>query len=417
MAAAYYLINSFQCPNWVDEFCVLLSGTEFKIFYATFRQTIADLGKRRMSPENRKAGIAYAEFRKLTGLSNSTIARDLKALVSYCVIVPIPGAISAKTGQEYRVNVVFESNQPRGQAAQYHLSNRLMDCEGLRQRKEAALEKNRQKTAKARKNKAARRNAHQDVEAASESGRPKPVNTLELSPARQRNASTPLPPSVPQRDFSPPPSVLQRDLKREKKRGETLSCNPHHTPLDPATGMQPKLSACVSEQCTIFDYLEQKLRKDTRVRAHPPIQPYPVIFEAVMTLRQISVWQLRQLITGILADTCIENPIGALRSPDTFRMEQYLLAAKDPAPVTTIRQGDVWQQALAMLEQRINRPSFNTWLRPTRLLGITGRTVQIGVPDEVFPYWLGEYYQYVITEALTETLGYEPTVTFTVTKV
>jgi hypothetical protein len=173
----------------------------------------------------------------------------------------------------------------------------------------------------------------------------------------------------------------------------------------------------VSEQQTIFDYLEEKLRKDTRVRAHPPLQPYPVIFEEVMTLRQISVWQLRQLITGILADTRIENPIGALRSPDVFRTEQYLLAEEDRDPVTAIRQGDVWQQALAVLEQRVNRPSFNTWLRPTRLLGISGHTVQIGVPDEVFPYWLGEYYQQIITEVLAEKLGYEPTVTFKVTNV
>ncbi len=75
----------------------------------------------------------------------------------------------------------------------------------------------------------------------------------------------------------------------------------------------------------------------------------------------------------------------------------------------------VWESVLAKLEKQVNRPSFNTWLRPTHCVSVDQQMVCIGVPDEVFVYWLGEYYVYVITETLTEILGFQPAISFVVT--
>lgn len=403
---SYYLINSFQCPNFTDEFCYLLSGSEFKLFYITFRKTIADLNKRNLKPEDRKAGIAYSEFRKLTGLSKSTIAKDLKVLVEYKVILPLPGPISRKTGQEYRLNVVVETNRQRGKATQIHLSHRLMNMEGLRQRKAGKLEKNRQKTTNARKNRTTKRSAE------SESYR-SVKQTANASYRSVKQTDSESYQSVKQTAYR---SVKQTDHNQCINQGVNAIIHPHHTPLDPLTGTQQKPDVVVSEQQTIFQYLERKLKEDRRVQENPPIQSYDTIFTDVMTLRKITVWELQQLITGILADNRIENPIGALRSPDTFRTEKYLFIEKEEEkiPVSGVRQGDVWQRALRTLEQKINRPSFDTWLRPTHLFSMTDHTVHIGVPDQVYTYWLSEHYENVIKDVLSEELGFQPEIVFVV---
>ncbi len=67
----------------------------------------------------------------------------------------------------------------------------------------------------------------------------------------------------------------------------------------------------------------------------------------------------------------------------------------------------MWGEVLAKLEKRINRPSFNTWIRPTQMLSMNQEKVNIGVPDDVFVYWLGEHYVNVIIDTLTETLGFQ----------
>lgn len=77
-------------------------------------------------------------------------------------------------------------------------------------------------------------------------------------------------------------------------------------------------------------------------------------------------------------------------------------------------QEKLWSDVLAKLEKRINRPSFNTWIRPTRCLSIVQPQVQIGVPDDVFVYWLGEHYVNVITDILVERLGFQPEISFVV---
>lgn len=77
-------------------------------------------------------------------------------------------------------------------------------------------------------------------------------------------------------------------------------------------------------------------------------------------------------------------------------------------------QKNLWGKVLTKLEKQINRPSFNTWLRPTSFVSMDQKNVHIGVPNEVFIYWLGEHYVSVIGNALTEVLGFEPDISFVV---
>ena len=77
-------------------------------------------------------------------------------------------------------------------------------------------------------------------------------------------------------------------------------------------------------------------------------------------------------------------------------------------------RNDLWGKVLSTLEKRINRPSFNTWLRPTTCLSVDRKQVCIGVPNEVFVYWLGEHYVQLMTDILTELLGFQPDISFVV---
>ena len=77
-------------------------------------------------------------------------------------------------------------------------------------------------------------------------------------------------------------------------------------------------------------------------------------------------------------------------------------------------QKNMWGKVLTKLEKRINRPSFNTWLKPTSFLAVDQKNIHIGVPNDVFVYWLGEHYVKVISEALAEVLGFQPVISFVV---
>jgi len=77
-------------------------------------------------------------------------------------------------------------------------------------------------------------------------------------------------------------------------------------------------------------------------------------------------------------------------------------------------QKNLWNDVLKKLEKRINRPSFNTWIRPTNLVSVAQHNIHIGVPDEVFVYWLGEYYVDVIADILSDILGFQPDISFIV---
>jgi hypothetical protein len=178
----------------------------------------------------------------------------------------------------------------------------------------------------------------------------------------------------------------------------------------------------VREQLTIFHYLERKLKQDERVKNHPPRQSYQRIFTEVLKLRNIALWELQQLVQGILTDETITNPIAALRSPDTFSTEYYLHLAEHTPQVTCeeqppsagpgfrageCRQQTLWDQVLRLLEKRLTRSSYTTWLKP--LQGhFHGQTLVLNVPNDTFVYWLREQYEGLIGETIEHLTGVQP---------
>src|ERR1700678_2320788 len=71
-----------------------------------------------------------------------------------------------------------------------------------------------------------------------------------------------------------------------------------------------------------------------------------------------------------------------------------------------------WIQILAALEKKVNRQSFETWLKPTRFSHIAGKTLYVRIPSPEVQH-LGEKYADLIQEAIDNlALDIDP-VTFT----
>jgi chromosomal replication initiator protein len=64
-----------------------------------------------------------------------------------------------------------------------------------------------------------------------------------------------------------------------------------------------------------------------------------------------------------------------------------------------------WVRILGALEKKINRKSFETWLKPTRFSRIVGRTLYVRIPSAQFEH-VGDKYGQLIEEAI-ERLGLE----------
>jgi chromosomal replication initiator protein len=67
-----------------------------------------------------------------------------------------------------------------------------------------------------------------------------------------------------------------------------------------------------------------------------------------------------------------------------------------PTSTTVI---DPWTRILGALEKKVNRHSFNTWLKPTRMSHINGRILFVRIPSTDFQH-VGDRYADLISEAI-----------------
>ncbi|WP_316572309.1 chromosomal replication initiator protein DnaA [Neobacillus sp. YIM B06451] len=68
---------------------------------------------------------------------------------------------------------------------------------------------------------------------------------------------------------------------------------------------------------------------------------------------------------------------------------------------------DLWNAALATIETKISKPSFDTWLKSTKAHSLQGNTLVVTAPNEFARDWLEERYAPLISEILYEITGEE----------
>jgi chromosomal replication initiator protein len=73
---------------------------------------------------------------------------------------------------------------------------------------------------------------------------------------------------------------------------------------------------------------------------------------------------------------------------------------------------DLWNKALATIETKISKPSFETWLKSTKAHSLQGDTLTITAPNEFARDWLEERYSQLISGILFEITGEELEVKF-----
>lgn len=65
----------------------------------------------------------------------------------------------------------------------------------------------------------------------------------------------------------------------------------------------------------------------------------------------------------------------------------------------------LWDEVLSKIEERISRPSFETWLKSTKLISYEEENVTIAVPNTFSKDWLESNYIHLITGILSEITG------------
>ena len=77
---------------------------------------------------------------------------------------------------------------------------------------------------------------------------------------------------------------------------------------------------------------------------------------------------------------------------------------------------NLWNAVLTQAEQKISKPSFDTWLKATKLLAHSGTNVTISAPNSFARDWLENYYVHMITGILNELTGEDLVIKFVVQK-
>ncbi|HEY8296402.1 MAG TPA: chromosomal replication initiator protein DnaA [Candidatus Baltobacteraceae bacterium] len=75
---------------------------------------------------------------------------------------------------------------------------------------------------------------------------------------------------------------------------------------------------------------------------------------------------------------------------------------------------DLWQSALAALEQKFSKPIFEMWIKPLRLVSLTGNELLLAVQNNFARDWVENRLKAQISQVLTETFGAVLELQFTV---
>ncbi|WCK54526.1 chromosomal replication initiator protein DnaA [Aneurinibacillus sp. Ricciae_BoGa-3] len=80
--------------------------------------------------------------------------------------------------------------------------------------------------------------------------------------------------------------------------------------------------------------------------------------------------------------------------------------------VTNVKE--LWDTALANIQTKLSKPSFETWLKSTKATALDDNTLLITAPNEFTRDWLESRYSDLITETLYEVTGKHMTIKFVI---
>ena len=69
---------------------------------------------------------------------------------------------------------------------------------------------------------------------------------------------------------------------------------------------------------------------------------------------------------------------------------------------STTNQKNIWNDALAEIEQQVSKANFNTWFKNTFINKINDGVAQIGVPNTFVRDWLNNKFYKIILKTLRD---------------
>lgn len=75
---------------------------------------------------------------------------------------------------------------------------------------------------------------------------------------------------------------------------------------------------------------------------------------------------------------------------------------------------DLWGKTLNVIEKKISKPSFETWLKSTKAIALDKNTLIVEAPNDFAREWLDGNYKEILTEILYELIGENMTLKFVI---
>ncbi|MRS03195.1 chromosomal replication initiator protein DnaA, partial [bacterium] len=76
----------------------------------------------------------------------------------------------------------------------------------------------------------------------------------------------------------------------------------------------------------------------------------------------------------------------------------------------------VWDKATKIIQEKVSKQNFDTWIRPIRIMSMEDKRVQLAVPNKFFKDWLMDNYLTMIKNTLHGVIGINVDIDFMLSK-
>ncbi len=76
----------------------------------------------------------------------------------------------------------------------------------------------------------------------------------------------------------------------------------------------------------------------------------------------------------------------------------------------------VWDKATKIIQDKVSRQNFDTWIKPVKIVSMEDKRVQLAVPNRFFRDWLMDNYLSMIKNSLQKVTGVSVDIDFKLSK-
>ena len=76
----------------------------------------------------------------------------------------------------------------------------------------------------------------------------------------------------------------------------------------------------------------------------------------------------------------------------------------------------VWDKATKIIQEKVSRQNFDTWIKPVRIVSMEDKRIQLAVPNRFFRDWLMDNYLSMIKNSLQNVTGVNVDIDFKLSK-